>query len=94
MARECKVRGLSFQRDHHFLQVIRIDPESEVARRGLGFGRLNGEWIRVDISRRQNGFVRHKGKWWVAQDLAIEREKEQMEEKQNEWTKRQRHWPS
>ncbi len=88
MARECKVRGLSFQRDHHFLQVIRIDPESEVARRGLGFGRLNGEWIRVDISRRQNGFVRHKGKWWVAQDLAIEREKEQMEEKQNEWNQK------
>lgn len=85
MARECKVRGLKFQRDHHLLQVIRIDPENEDARRALGFGRLNGKWIRVDIHRRQNGFIRHKGRWWVAQDLAIEREKDQLEEEQVAW---------
>jgi hypothetical protein len=88
MSRECGERSLNFQRDHHLLQVIRIDPENETARRGLGFGQIDGKWVRVDIFRRQNGYIRHKGKWWVEQDLAIEREKEEIEQQNAEWSKK------
>jgi hypothetical protein len=88
MSRECKERGLNFQKDHHLLQVVRIDPDNEEARRALGFGQIDGKWVRVDIFRRQNGYIRHKGKWWVPQDLAIEREKEAVEKEQAEWSRK------
>jgi hypothetical protein len=85
MSRECKKRELDFQRDHHLLQVIQIDPENEEARRALGFGQINGKWVRVDIFRRQNGYIRSAGRWHVPQDLAIEREKDEFKAKQVEW---------
>lgn len=88
MARECKERGLNFEQNHHLLQVIRLDPDNETARRALGFGKIDDKWVRPDIYRQQNGYVRYKEKWWVPQDLAIEREKEELELKQAEWNKK------
>lgn len=48
LARWCKRNSLDAQRRAHLTSVLTIDPGHAVARRELGYLRINGEWIRKD----------------------------------------------
>jgi hypothetical protein len=94
MAQACKQRGLATEAHFHFQNVIATDPNHEEARRALGYSKINGEWTKQDIYFRERGFVRHKGKWRVPQEIELEQIREAQREIELEWSKKIRLWRS
>lgn len=94
MAQHCKQRGLEAQRVFHLEKVLEIEPDHEEARRALGYSRIDGEWIRADIFFRQRGFVRHKGRWVLPQEMLLERAAAEQDEAERTWAKQIRMWRS
>ncbi len=94
MAELCKERGLEAQRIFHLEQVLSLDPEHVEARRALGYSHIDGNWVHADVYFRQRGYVRHKGRWVLPQELALEAAKEEQEAAERAWSKNIRMWRS
>lgn len=94
MAQACKQRGLDVEAHFHFQKVIAEDPDHEAARRALGYSKIQGEWNKQDIFYRERGFVRHKGKWRVPQEIELDQAREAQREIELEWSKKIRLWRS
>jgi hypothetical protein len=94
MAAACKERGLEAERFYHLHQVLEANSDHEEARRALGYSKINGEWTRTDIWYRERGFVRHKGKWRVPQEIELEERQLEQEEEELAWARQIRLWRS
>jgi hypothetical protein len=94
IAAQCKSKRLDAQRMFHLEEVLKVDPENVVARRELGYSKLDGEWIKIDVWHRQRGYVKHKGNWALPQEVAIAAREEEQNSKFKEWNELVRRWRS
>jgi len=94
MAEKCASVNLFEQRDHHLLEVLRIDPDNAVVREKLGFVKINGQWRKEDVLMRQQGFVRDGGRWRTKQELAVKRANEDIEDAEIQWRTKIMRWES
>jgi len=92
MASKCEKAGLKEAREFHLEQVLRHNPDNEAARYALGYSKLDGRWQRQDDFMEQQGFVRHRGKWVLPQELSIETREDNNEEQVIAWRKKVKLW--
>ncbi len=92
MALWCHDKGLVKQRQFHLEQVIRIDPEHENARHGLGYSKVKGRWIRPDEWQKKQGYVFYKGDWRSRQEIMLDQARSKVEVAEAEWQKQLRVW--
>jgi len=92
IAAECANRKLESQRVFHLEQVVKLDPENETARRQLGYVRLDGAWVKLDVWHRERGFVKSGGKWRLPQEVALEKAESERKDAEIQWTKQIRMW--
>jgi hypothetical protein len=85
VAEWCREKGLSQQRTDHLERVIELDPDHKQARAALGYSHLEGRWVRREEVMQERGYVRHKGKWMLPQDVEIQEQKRKVEMAQREW---------
>ncbi|HEY6563613.1 MAG TPA: hypothetical protein VIY86_03915, partial [Pirellulaceae bacterium] len=71
LAKWCLRNGLPEERAFHLDEVLRLDPNHAEVRRVLGFKYVDGEWILADDLMLARGFVKHKGRWRLPQDVAL-----------------------
>lgn len=90
MAEWCRERSLETQREHHLREIIKLDPNHEPARLGLGFTRLNGQWTTTEEYYRGLGYVRQGGTWRLPQELELLTAQEKARREELEWKTRLR----
>lgn len=88
----CRQRSLSQERRFHLRQVIELDPEHEAAHRGLGHIRDKGRWTTRSEMLEDQGYVQHKGKRVLPQELELTQERDQLRQSERNWFKRARQW--
>ena len=94
LAEWCRTHDLTQQRRAHLERILQLDPTHLAARRGLGFGQLNGEWVLPDDVRRQRGFVQHAGRWTLPQQVQLIEEREAIQRAARQWRQRIEQWRS
>lgn len=67
----CRQQGLAKERRVHLARVIEFDPEHVLAHRGLGHIRDKGRWTTRDELFAERGYVKHKGKHVLPQELDV-----------------------
>ncbi len=92
MAELCAERRLTDERTFHLQETIRLDPNHQGARQALGFKYVDGEWILGDDLMTARGFVKHRGRWRLPQDIEQMQRQESQEAARSEWTKKLRLW--
>lgn len=70
MAEWCRANDLRAKRQYHLEQVIERDPNHEAARHGLGYNKIEGQWLKTDEYMKSQGYVRHQGAWRLRQEAA------------------------
>ncbi len=85
LAEWCREKGLSTERAVHLERVVELDPNHKPARLALGYSHIDGRWVRREELMEERGYVRHKGKWMLPQDIEIQERKQQTEKAQKEW---------
>ena len=85
MAEECRRRNLNQQREFHLQEILKLDPEHAEARYGLGYSKVDGNWVKTDEWMLGRGYVRYRGAWRIAQDVALEQTAEKYEKQVKEW---------
>jgi len=94
MAEWCRESGLDEKRSLHLEHVIKHSPDHEKARHGLGYSKVNGRWIITEEYNIQQGLVRHRGGWWLPQDVAIAVHSQNYKEKTGAYRKKLASWRS
>ena len=69
----CRGKGLTEQARTCFEAALKTDPESLAARRGLGYEKVAGRWLRGPALKKARGFVHVEGRW-VLREEAIAHE--------------------
>jgi len=69
LAHWCKDNGLAREARESFTLALGVDSENTVARRALGYEKIEGVWLRGDALLKARGFVR-LGKRWVLREEA------------------------
>lgn len=92
MAEECRKRGLTEQRQKHLQWILEMDPQHEGARYGLGYSRVNGNWVRMDEWMTQQGYIRYRGSWRLPHDVAIEKAAEERDRRVKDWKRKIKTW--
>lgn len=92
MAEWCRKVGLLEHRQRHLEQVLVYDPEHAQARAGLGFNKLEGEWIQTDEWMTERGFLKHRGSWRLKQEIELEERKRKTDLAIAEWTQKVKMW--
>jgi hypothetical protein len=90
IAEWCRERGMSKERTTHLERIVEIDSNHKQARGALGYGQVNGRWVRQEDVMKERGYVKYKGKWLLPQDVEIQEQKRKSEIAQKEWFKRLR----
>lgn len=88
----CRQKSLSHERQFHLRQVVELEPEHEAAHRGLGHIRDRGRWTTQSELLENQGYVQHKGKRVLPQELELTQEREQLRQSERNWFKRIRQW--
>ncbi len=92
MAAWCQENGLNDQRLHHLEQVLRHQPDHEDARRILGYGLIDGQWVRAQDWMEQQGYVRYQGAWRLPQQVAILEQARETELAEKRWRRDLKMW--
>jgi len=92
MAERCRKAGLKEQREFHLQKVLELDPDHADARRGLGYSQVDGQWVRADEWFENQGYVRHKGDWRLAQEVDLDSLHDRQVVEEKEWRKRLQVW--
>jgi HEAT repeat protein len=85
LAEWCRQKGLSQQRANHLERIVELDPNHKQARAALGYGQINGRWVRQEDVMKERGYVMYKGRWMLPQDIEIQEQKRKTEVAQKEW---------
>jgi hypothetical protein len=88
----CRQKSLPQERRFHLRQVVLLDPEHEAAHRGLGHIRDRGQWTTRNEMLESQGYVQHKGKRVLPQELELTQEREQLRQTERNWFKRVKQW--
>ena len=92
IAEWCRRQSMSQERLHHLRLVLDLDPEHEAARRGLGYVRDQERWTTRDEMLADRGYVRHKGKHVLPQELELTQKQERLRQAERTWFKRVKQW--
>ncbi|HND56329.1 MAG TPA: hypothetical protein PLV92_28120, partial [Pirellulaceae bacterium] len=85
MAEWCKERGLDALRENHLREILKLEPDHEAARLGLGYTRVRGKWTTVEEFYKSQGYVRHGLTWRLPQELAMLTAQEKARRDEIEW---------
>ena len=94
IAKKCKAVNLFEQHDFHLHQVLRLDPDNTYVRQQLGYVKIGNEWRQEDALMRQQGYLRHSGRWRTPQEVAVIESTEQIEREEIEWRTKIIRWES
>ncbi len=92
LAKWCQEHGLVEQKQFHWQEVLRLDPDHAEARRLAGYQRIGGEWIRQDQFMQRQGFVRYRGSWRLPQEVAALERQEAEEVQVGNWRRNIQMW--
>ena len=92
MAQWCQEHGLNDLRLYHLQQVLRHEPDHQEARRSLGYGRIDGRWIKADDWMQEQGYVRYQGAWRLPQQVAVLERERETELAQKNWRRDLKMW--
>lgn len=88
LAEWCESVGLTGPAQIQYQAALEIDPNSEPARRKLGYVFHGGRWMTYTEQRQAQGLVLHKGRWVSPQEKASAEEKDVFTADQLEWQRR------
>lgn len=95
LAEWCRENRLSAQRRVHLERILKLDPNHEAARHGLGYSQIGGRWITREQMMEQNGYVRSKlapGKWVLPQEETILAAQDKAKRAQLDWQAKLKRW--
>jgi hypothetical protein len=92
LAEWCRSRSLSRERAVHLARVVELDPDHAAAHRGLGHIRREGRWTTTEAMMTARGYVKHKGRYVLPQELELIEAEEKDEVAEKGWFKRIRRW--
>ena len=88
MADWCQKNKLDAQRQFHLREILKLDPENETARHGLGYSRIHGKWYTVAERMQEQGYVRYKGDWRLPDEIEIIEAKERGKQAELDWKRK------
>ena len=92
LAQWCRKNRLQKESNFHLQQVLVIDPDHPKARRLLGYGLVDGEWMTQDEKMRLRGYVRNGNRWVLPQEKELkEKQKKQKQDEFNWYEKVKRY---
>lgn len=92
LAEYCREHRLRDEREFELWQIVRLDPDHEEARRGLGFSKLGNQWSTQDQYMSRQGYVRVRGKWRLANEVVIDERRDEVEANIIQWRKNLENW--
>lgn len=92
VAEWCMKNNLKQQRAYHLEQILRHDPNHEIARRGLGYSRVEDRWVKTDEWNLSQGYVRTSGGWQLRQAILLDEAKEKVELAEKKWRSDVKRW--
>ncbi|MEN6405520.1 MAG: HEAT repeat domain-containing protein [Thermoguttaceae bacterium] len=92
LAQWCREHRLTKQREVHLQRVIELDPEHVLARRALGYNKVEGQWITHDDLMIQRGYIKYKGQWKAKQQIEVAEKKKKQEAEEQEWFLKVKRW--
>lgn len=92
MAEWCRERDLVGLRKKHLEKVVELDPDHEGARRGLGHVHLDGQWAHPRDVMQARGFVEHRGKWRLRQEVDLMEARRKRFEAEQAWLQKIEQW--
>jgi hypothetical protein len=92
LAEWCRERSLLAPRKVHLQRIIELDPDDQLARRGLGYVWKEGEWVTRQELMERDGRVWYDGKWRLPQEIALLQEAKQVTDKEKEWIVKIAQW--
>lgn len=92
LAEWCREHKLTSQRQKHLRRIIELEPNHVGARRALGYGRVNGEWVTQKEVMTGQGFVLKGGKWLTPEEMALADKKRKLESEQQDWCQKLKRW--
>jgi hypothetical protein len=92
LAEWCRLNSLSKERMVHLGQVVQLDAEHAQAHRGLGHVRQNGKWMTRDEQMAGRGYVKHKGRHVLPQELDLIVQGNRVSEAEKAWLRRVKQW--
>ena len=93
LAEWCRQKSLAKERESHLRAVVSLDPDHVAAHRGLGHIKdRQGRWATHDEVMISRGYVKHKGKYVLPQELELIQQDERVTEAEKGWFKRVRMW--
>ena len=95
LAEWCRKNNLLPSRQAHLKRVLELDADHELARRALGFSRVEGRWTTQEEVMSSRGYVKYKGEWMYPQEVELLEQARKAELAEKEWfssLKRWREW--
>ncbi len=93
LAEWCRQKSLPKERESHLRTVVALDPDHVAAHRGLGHMKdRQGQWATHDEVMLSRGYVKHKGKYILPQELELLQQDERTSEAEKAWFKKVRTW--
>jgi HEAT repeat protein len=92
LAEWCRLKGLAKERAAQMQRVIELDKDHKLARRALGYTWQEGRWVTQEELMRERGYVKHKGRYLLPQELELILEDERATAAERAWFKKVRLW--
>ena len=87
MAEWCRNHKLDAQRQYHLREVLKLDPENEIARLGLGYSKIHGKWLTIEEFMKAEGRVHYKGSWLLPDEIDFIESQERAKKAELVWKK-------
>lgn len=88
----CREHTLLKERATHLERVVALDPENAAAHRGLGHVKHQGRWTTRDALMADRGYVKHKGKYILPQELELLEEEARASDAEKAWFRKVTMW--
>lgn len=92
LAEWCRQRRLFTRRKMHLQRIIELDADHAEARQALGYTQVGGEWKTLEQRMLEQGYVRHKGRWLLPQQVELIEADRKTELAEGEWKKKLKLW--
>src|SRR5258706_6519217 len=92
MAQWCLDAGLTEQRKYHLSQVLKHDPNHEMARATLGYVKIGSSWMTQNEYMRRQGYVLKGSSYRLPQEIELAERDRQWEHDTIAWRKNLKMW--